>query len=328
MQPRLVARRAGLPWPIFGRPLAKPEMGERRRMTVCIAVLYAFVKTDDENSPPEHRGVITASDKMISAGDIKYEPPLAKLGFLGGNTIVMVSGDISAHSEAIISTRNAIKERQLDSVSAIAHAYADELRKITNRHAAQMHLAPLGLDHETFLSRQESISPYFVAELTSKLQEFRLEVEAIVTGYSASKTDAELYVIGPDCVATCSNDIGFAAIGEGAWHAKSHLMFARYSFTKSFAEAVFHTYAAKKRSEVAPHVGEATDMYIGLPTKFDPIIPNIRTALESVYDEQEKKKRAIDTVSVAKMLASYAENEERQIKQPSEEKATPRIAPE
>jgi hypothetical protein len=59
----------------------------------------------------------------------------------------------------------------------------------------------------------------------------------------------------------CLDTVGFAAIGIGRWHANSQFMFAGHDRFKPIPETLLLTYAAKRRAEVSPGVGEGTDMF-------------------------------------------------------------------
>jgi hypothetical protein len=56
------------------------------------------------------------------------------------------------------------------------------------------------------------------------------------------------------------DNVGFAAIGIGARHASSQFMFARHAWNSPFPETLMLTYYAKRKAEVAPGVGNGTDM--------------------------------------------------------------------
>jgi hypothetical protein len=70
-----------------------------------------------------------------------------------------------------------------------------------------------------------------------------------------------LYATEKDTL-TNFTSVGFAAIGIGKSHAESQFMFSGHWPLKPFDETVLLSYAAKKRAEVAPGVGKATDMVV------------------------------------------------------------------
>ncbi len=85
--------------------------------------------------------------------------------------------------------------------------------------------------------------------------------------------------------AYCNNTIGFAAIGDGEWHAASQFMFAKYISHAPVAESMLLVFTAKKHAEVAPGVGTATDMFFIGPQGYGPIEPSLMLALEQAYGQ-------------------------------------------
>jgi hypothetical protein len=84
-------------------------------------------------------------------------------------------------------------------------------------------------------------------------------VSAIITGVDYS--GAHIYLV-ENATVTCQDFVGFAAIGAGYRHADSQLMFAGHTRGRPLPASLLLTYSAKRRSEVAPGVGEGTDMFI------------------------------------------------------------------
>ena len=122
-------------------------------------------------------------------------------------------------------------------------------------------LAPFGLTHETFIKKQRQLAPSLVETLTAKIlhfDPFPQVVELILAGFDG--TGPHIYVVRGFEI-TCHDSTGFAAIGSGAWHAESQFMFAGHARHNPLAETMLLLYAAKKRAEVSPGVGEDTDLF-------------------------------------------------------------------
>jgi hypothetical protein len=128
------------------------------------------------------------------------------------------------------------------------------------------------------------LSSDLVDKLATEVLNFEMsEIEGIVTGIDP--TGAHIYVVSNRGVG-CRDSVGFAAIGAGYWHANSQFMFAGHARSKPIPQTLLLTYAAKKRAEVAPGVGEATDMFwIGpmVGTSF-PIGDHVMGKLGEIYD--------------------------------------------
>ena len=133
-----------------------------------------------------------------------------------------------------------------------------------------------------------------VQQITVELINFQApDVETILTGVDQEVPYTHIYLIKNGDI-SCQDTIGFAAIGIGSWHANSQLMFAGHTRWKSFPETLLLVYSAKKRAEVAPGVGEATDMItigpaLGQYSKID--VGHI-SALEIIYKTSQKEEQA------------------------------------
>jgi 20S proteasome alpha/beta subunit len=263
-------------------------------MTVCIAAIYGS------------QNIIGASDRMLTAGDIQFQPEQSKLYRLTSSIVAMVAGDISLQVEITARLRTKIRGRlELDSshwleVSQIAKDYSDIHSEIARERAERDLLAPLGLTSGSFVERQGSMRSEMVKQLTSELINYRLPDTAVVIA-GIDGNGAHIWA-GYDGSLTCEDAVGFAAVGAGHWHAKSQFMFARYTRGASAAKALYLVYAAKKRAETAPGVGVETDMFLigpepGTYSEMRTVVidsvatiyqDNIRES-ERIYAETERK---------------------------------------
>jgi hypothetical protein len=253
-------------------------------VTVCVAAIY-------------DGGIIGASDRMLTAGDIEFEPNQTKILDLTNSITLLLAGDSALQMDILYRVRSDVRKRITDeptnwwTVKEVAelyvHYYNDERRK----RSANAFLAPLGLDHDSFIGRQQELAPELVTQLATELINFELpEVSTIFSG--TDLLGSHIYVAnGADI--TCHDAVGFAAIGAGYWHADSQLMFGSHNKYRPFAESLMLVYSAKKRAEVAPGVGEATDMFVidGLGGH-TPVGYHVLGELEKIYQtaqEEEKK---------------------------------------
>ena len=249
-------------------------------MTVCVAAI-------------SHPMVFGASDRMITTGDIQFEPEQAKIWQLTTSIAAMVAGDIAIQSEVAHLVRARIAS-QIEAkppalkVSDVANMWADAYIKIRSRQAERLILAPLGLNHDTFIARNQELAPGLANKVAQELLEFRIAgVDTIIAGLD---TDGpHIYVVSDDDV-QCRDKIGFAAIGIGFWHAESLFMFNGHTPNRELPETLLRVYSAKKRAQVAPGVGSDTDMFmigpkIGtyIPFATDPV-----DRLEQIYQSAEK----------------------------------------
>lgn len=82
-------------------------------MTVCIAALFNWNYAKIGEPVKHGTGAITASDRMITAADVQYEPQQQKIAYFG-RSLVLVAGDLGIHSQAIADTAKEIRGRALE----------------------------------------------------------------------------------------------------------------------------------------------------------------------------------------------------------------------
>jgi 20S proteasome alpha/beta subunit len=232
------------------------------------------------------RAVIAVADRMLTAGDIEYEPPQFKIAFLRRRIVLLVSGDITVHSEALTYTQRALIANPEDDIEKVAELYATQIRNIKAQRAANAYLSPLNLGMDSFVTKQKDMLRQVVYDITNQLQGYRLDVEALVIGCN-DDLSAHIFHIDGEGVKTWQHDINFAAIGIGAYHAKSQFMFARYPKIINFYRALPILYTAKRRAEVAPGVGKDSDWIIVTRDGWSFVEPEVIAELDTAYSELE-----------------------------------------
>jgi hypothetical protein len=256
--------------------------------------------------------IIGASDRMITSGDIQFEPQQSKIWKLTASLAIMTAGDsplqttLLGHLAAAVVARYGNDFKAIVPVNEVAELYSYYHAEEQAKEAARKYLAPFGLDLKSFLSRQKDLSPDFVSQVGNNMVNFSLpDVEAIIAG--VDEVGASLYQIFNGEV-ICQDAVGFASIGAGGWHASSQFMFAGHARRRPVHDTMFLTYAAKKRAEVAPGVGEATDMfYIGPGTgTYTKIHSETVAVLDKIYQEVRNNEAELRAQAVRK-VEEYAE---------------------
>lgn len=261
-------------------------------MTVCIAALFRFNYSTDPAAPDWGTAVLTASDRMITAGDVEYEPFQIKMGQITPYVAVLIAGDYTVHSHAIKTIHDRVKGSTSYTPFNIATMYGSAIQEIQKKMAEDSILAPLGLNTDSFLAQQKEMSDQFIANITMQLQDFRgPEVEAIIAGLE--NNFAHIYTVDQTGSVRSYDDVGFAAIGIGAWHARSTLMQARYVNTWNMAPTLAVTYAAKKSAEIAPGIGSETDIRLIGRHGIVPVWPNVEERLKEIYEDVRMQTGAI-----------------------------------
>jgi hypothetical protein len=144
----------------------------------------------------------------------------------------------------------------------------------------------LGLDRNSFISRQAEMSKDFILKLTEELVNFSLpSTETIIAGVDPD--GSHIYTLINDDI-RCDDSVGFSSIGIGYWHANSQFMLARYNFVAVMADSLLLTYIAKRRAEIAPGVGTGTVMFT-----VGPQLGSYTRISEEVLQQLEKTYQAI-----------------------------------
>jgi hypothetical protein len=224
-------------------------------MTVCIAAACRWLYPDNSWGP----AIVLVSDRMMTAGDIEYEPPRAKICFFRPHVLILVAGELSAHTESLEGITAGFAGAPA-SAYEIASAYGQRIAGFRRRRAESMYLSPLGFTLDTFSEYQARMVPNIAADIVFNLQGHILDADVIVA--SVENNHAKLYHIDGSGFVTAHEDTGFLAIGIGYPHANSQFMSAGYANSWPFFPTLSLAYAAKKRAEVAPGVGKATDIHI------------------------------------------------------------------
>jgi len=141
---------------------------------------------------------------------------------------------------------------------------------------------------DSFLVNHRHMSPEYVERLRIDLARERAEIQTIICG--VDRHGAHLFRVEDDGRAYCNTAIGFTAIGDGEWHASSQFMFAKYTPTWTIARALLLLHTAKKHAEVAPGVGEESDMFFMPPN--DGVMPLNDAIRKALADEFHHVRRA------------------------------------
>jgi len=297
---------------IHGKPLkhatvVPPRYRERARsVTVCIAAMINWIYPDKQIG----RAIIAVADRMLTSGDIEYEPPQFKIAFLRKRIIALVSGDITVHSEAVTRTQRQLASDPTDDVEQVADLYAAAISETRRRRAATQYLLPLNLDEQSFLSKQKDMLPQLVYDITNQMQEYSINVETLIAGCD-ERLAAHLFHIDGEGAKTFQHDINFAAIGIGSDHAKSQFMVSRYPKIVNYYKALPILYTAKRRAEVAPGVGKESDwllitrdgaqfIYSGLIDELEKAYDEFQTATQAKLTEVEARLAKVMEEAVAK----------------------------
>jgi hypothetical protein len=206
---------------------------------------------------------------MITINDIEYEPRQSKIFNMGPQALGLFAGDMQLHARIAPKafTRSEL-QTQLNGrtiIAEIAEIYAEEFADYRRIRAERQYLAPLNLNVDSFLRKQQDLIQEIAFDLTNKMLNAEIASEAIIAGID--KSGPHVFKIHDPGLSTCFDTPFFAAIGIGENHATSQFMLAKFEKRWSLEKTLFLTYAAKTRAEAAAGVGKQTDMAIIRPDK-------------------------------------------------------------
>ncbi len=250
-------------------------------MTICIAAICG------EHLPMG--AVIGVADRMKTSGDIQFEPQIPKVFAITNSINIMTAGDAALQAEIIQEIHPKIRERiksdpgKWIKVKDVAELYLDSKQAITNKRIERQILSRFSLNQDSFLAKQKDMSPAFVRTIGKEILNFRMPTTSIIA-CGVDDTGYHIYVVNSQGL-NCMDTIGFAAIGIGQRHAESQFMFSGHTPINPVQDTLLLAYSAKKRAEVSPGVGKATDMFIIGPNlgQSSPIKPELMNALETSY---------------------------------------------
>jgi hypothetical protein len=124
-------------------------VARRGDVTVCNAGLFDWNYGTVE-VPDWGRAGILISDRMITAGDVQYEPRQRKAAEIAPNVLLAIAGDYSIHSQAIKDTHKQLRGNVKPDPYDVALIYGRAIQAIKRRQAEDLYLSPLGLNTRYF----------------------------------------------------------------------------------------------------------------------------------------------------------------------------------
>ena len=219
-------------------------------MTICIAALYNNCG-----------GVALISDQLTTAHfPIGYEfetDDIAKILDMGDGSCILTAGDVIFASEVIAQAKLLLAPLG-DSVPLpqVAEKTCDAYQVIRLRHLVRNELESRGLTLDEYKESQGKMFPPIIQMIDQQFRTFDPGVELIIAGKDSA--GCHIFTIQNPGDILCHDIVGFVAIGSGAPHALYSLIESNYKKSLPRDKVVELVNNAKKRSEVAPGVGNAT----------------------------------------------------------------------
>lgn len=228
-------------------------------MTVCIAASCDGGKL-----------VVAAADRMFTVGpplNVEFEPPLSKIETMSQTCIALGAGNGLFTAEILKRARAAVQHSPAATVDQIAVAVKDAYAKYRDDEIESKIVLPtLGPDFIAFKARGGTLPQYLqpqpgiYQQIIVQSNQFNLGVEIIVAGIE--NEGSHVYYIGNPGILVPFDKIGYNAVGSGATHVAIKFALDCLHPNAPLAETLLAVYAAKKSAEVAPGVGQETEIKV------------------------------------------------------------------
>jgi 20S proteasome alpha/beta subunit len=228
-------------------------------MTVCIAAVCE-----------KGQKIVIAADRMLTyphPTSLEFETEESKIEEIASNCVALISGSSAYGSEILTNSRHILGGNPTPDINHVSETVKIQYTNTRMAKIDETIIFPaLGGDYAKFLLKGGSLPTYLQVQgqiyqqLFMVSQQFNLGVDIIVSGIDT--TGAHVSVITHPGTLVRINKPGYASIGSGAIHATIYLSLSGQSGQRSFYETLYNVYSAKKASEAAPGVGQATDLVV------------------------------------------------------------------
>jgi ATP-dependent protease HslVU (ClpYQ) peptidase subunit len=248
-------------------------------MTVCIGALCEAGKS-----------IVIAADRMVTFGppmSLQAEPPTLRKIFNAGQSCVMLfSGGVPDGEELISNVVLTLGGSRNHLVAQVAEIVRNSYVKLKTKRVEENILGPLlGSDYATFRTLvAQSSSSQLLQQVLGMIMQHNLQLEILIAGTDA--TGGHLFAVTHPGQILSVNMVGYAAIGSGGMHAAVALSLGGHTAAATLCDAVFNVYEAKKAAEVAPGVGNLTDIAIVKNGQIFGIKHDLLDILEEVHKEK------------------------------------------
>lgn len=217
-------------------------------VTVCIAAICE-----------RGRGIVLASDMMISMGWVSGDAKAAKTARISRNWYTMFSADDVSPVEPIIAKMKEKLKEPPNEISAVIKAVTEAYQEQLRAEATDKVLARYGWTLESFLrDGYRALGPESFADVRKQYETVKLDCEFMVCGFDFDH-EAHIFTVSDPGISKDRSMTGFWAIGSGEYMALASLMARRQLIpTQSIEKTAYYVCEAKFMAEVASDVGKTT----------------------------------------------------------------------
>lgn len=251
-------------------------------MTICIAAICA-----------NGNGIVAAADRQVtvSALALEVERPKSKISQLGFNQIVMAAGDGLIAHELTHSIAPAARGGM--HVEDLAQMLQTNYVAMRQKRVEDQALRPMGHDWQSFTGEGLKSLGQLFPNILQQVAQFNLQAEFLLSGFSESGS-ARIALVTHPGVLMWIDGLEFYAVGSGANHAFSGLLLTGYSSADPIDRVLLSVYRAKRAAELAPGVGNATDIVFADRTRSWRASEKVLQELESLHEAAVQRERTTD----------------------------------
>jgi hypothetical protein len=269
-------------------------------MTVCIAA-----------SCEDGKYIVTAADRMFTVGaplNVEFEPPLSKIEVMSSSCVAMGAGNGLFVSEIFSSARQGYGDVAGVSIAQIANSVKEAYARSRDEKIEEQIVKPtLGPDFLAFRSRGGTLPAYLQVQpgiyqqIIVQSNQFNIGVDLIVAGID--KSGSHVYYIGHPGTMVSFDKIGYNAVGSGASHVAIKFALDCLHPKTPLEDVLLAVYSAKRAAEVAPGVGQKTEIKVISSDDMWAVPETLMDVLKDIHTEGSKKSKP----DSEKIKAKYAE---------------------
>ncbi len=244
---------------------------------------------------------IAVADRMITDDElsIQFEHRETKILTISKNCLAMTSGSAFFFQEIL---EPIIKKYKNESpkISKIVEEIKNSYAEIRMKKIEDFYFRPMGLTINQFNREQSNLDDRIMGGLVRALQDFEFPggLQILVIGVD---DEAHIYLVDNPGMSTPLDTVGWGSIGTGSPHADYTFISGGYYTEFPFNKAVCLAYEAKRRAEVAPGVGEETDIYHIDKNGIHKLSDKSKEQLKNIFEEKEKLIKPIEKESMERV---------------------------
>lgn len=198
---------------------------------------------------------------------VEFETDEKKIEVLAERCVALPAGNSVFATEILDRVRERLGGNQNPPFGQVAQFVREEYEAVRGSKYYETHIFPMlgvdfakhrnvGMPLPVYLEKQSGV----FQQIMMMAQQFNLGVEFLVAGVDDS--GAHVAHVGNPGVISQLQKLGHAAIGSGGIHALTRLSLAAQHRKRGLSETLADVYTAKRAAEVAPGVGDATDLAV------------------------------------------------------------------